>query len=104
MTTTPAGPAPAAPTVPAPAAHPHGFAGWLAEHVFPEVKALEADAAKARALLPQAEQGAAKLVGVAQTLEALISTADPVLGTQIGASAAVLREIAEGLAAAARAL
>jgi len=93
MTTTPApGPTPA-PPAPAPApANPAPVAGlatravhWLESHVVPALKSVDATAER--------------IISEAQRLEALVEAADPALGPQLAASAAVLRDIAAELAA-----
>ena len=90
MTTTPAPePTPSAPvatTSPGPTANPVSKAvHWLETHVLPSLKAVDG----------YAEQ----LIGEALKIEAAVQAIDPVIGSQLSASATVLREVAEGLKA-----
>lgn len=80
-------------TVPAQAGGPVTKAvNWLKAHV----AQIEQDVLPA---LKQAEGLAGQIVAEAQKLEAAVSAADPAIGSQLTASASILRDIAEALKA-----
>jgi hypothetical protein len=80
--------APTPEPVPAPpVSEPHGFVDWLREHVVPGVKDLEADAEKARKVLPLVEAYLPKITAAAE--------ADPAVAAAI---APLVKEAAEILA------
>jgi hypothetical protein len=83
--TTPA-PAPAPEPAP-PVSEARGFISWLQEHVVPGVKDLEADAEKARKVLPLVEAYLPKITAAAE--------ADPAIASAI---APLVKEAAEILA------
>ena len=83
MTATTPEPAPA----PAPpVSEPHGFIAWLQEHVVPGIKDIEADAEKARkvlplvkAYLPKITSAAAADPAVAAAIAPLVKEAEEIL-------------------------
>ena len=87
--TTPTPAAPPATATVAVAATPPGAVTkavhWLELHVLPDLK--------------EADSYAERLISEAQKIEAVIEAGDPAIGTQLSASAAVLRDIAEALKA-----
>lgn len=66
--------------VPAPpASEPHGFVAWLQAHLVPDFKDIEADAEKARKVIPLVEAFLPKLTAAAEADPAVAAAIAPLV-------------------------
>jgi len=68
-----------APVPAPPVSEPHGFVDWLRDHLVPDFKEIEADAEKARTVIPLVEAYLPKITAAAEADPAIAAAIAPLV-------------------------